>query len=319
MKIVARLLILFFPIFLLSCDTPWCERDFSDRVLQYYKNQLSDEYGSMHEYAVRSPKVQDYLVQLTEITPFGWDTLIWVSDSLKSEDISKLVGTRYEEKDTYKGMRKLIFMNGGKVADIYALRAQDNITFIPGDVQNGYAKVPRDTWFTVRASDTAFTLKRFGVYNIFFSGMSTTKKNSYFKLKENYYTLHISSDTVESKREWYRGNIDIDLLPLGRKLAKEVFTEEQLLQIHDNNIFIVVYFAFYYDTGEIFDCYWNIDKQSENTVSDEQWGMLSEILLKMRVDPRLLEQPQKRLEYPEGKRIFGDCTINITSSLRNYL
>lgn len=34
-------------------------------------------------------------------------------------------------------------MNGGKVADIYALRAQDNITFIPGDVQNGYAKVPR--------------------------------------------------------------------------------------------------------------------------------------------------------------------------------
>ncbi|WP_455497674.1 hypothetical protein, partial [Coprobacter sp.] len=103
MKNLPRLLILFIPFLLLSCDVPWCKKDFSGRVQIYYANRMSREYGAMYEHSTSPVKPLDYLVQLPEFTPFEWDTLIWVSDSLKPEDITKIIGTRYEDESAYKG------------------------------------------------------------------------------------------------------------------------------------------------------------------------------------------------------------------------
>ena len=321
MKNLPRLLILFIPFLLLSCDVPWCKKDFSGRVQIYYANRMSREYGVMYEHSTSPVKPLDYLVQLPEFTPFEWDTLIWVSDSLRPEDITKIIGTRYEDKNVYKGKRKLIFMNDGEVVDIYALKKGDEFSLIPGDERGGYAGISRDTWFTVRANGGNFILKRFGVSNIHIPqdlSESRAKHGPRFKLDIEGYNYGLSSDTMESRRERTLANVVFDMSPLAREMGKKILTKDQLSCIKQNDISISVVFTVYLDNGDISGCFWCIDEgKSTDFVSEEQWEQLSEIVLNMRIDPRCLYQPYPWIKYPAGKRIYTNWMMYITSALRD--
>ena len=321
MKKLSQLFILALLLLVSSCDMPWCKKDFSGRVLNCYKNQMDWFYGPMYEYASKTSRPLDYLVQLTEITPFEWDTLVWVSDSLDSEAVSKRIGIRYEDKSEYRGKRKIFFMNNGRVADIYALREKDSIMFIPGDVCDGFVKVSRDTWFTVRANGGNFILKRFGVSNIHIppdlSG-NRAKHSPRFKLDIEGYNYGLSSDTMESRRERTLANVVFDMSPLAREMGKKILTKDQLSCIKQNDISISVVFTVYLDNGNISGCFWCIDEgKSTDFLSEEQWEQLSEIVLNMRIDPRCLYQPHPWIKYPAGKRIYTNWMMYITSALRD--